>query len=153
MLDTESRMTIEQMNEILNDLADEIPLELFNDLNGGVALSPETVHSPYAMNNDLYILGRYHRGGFQGRYIMIYYGSVMNVYGMHSDERIKDELRKILRHEFRHHVESLAGEKDLEIEDAEFIGEYLSNHMPDVKDEEFSKKIDKRRDRKKDKSK
>jgi hypothetical protein len=36
----------------------------------------------------------------------------------------KAELRRILRHEFTHHLESLAGEKGLEIKDRIEIEKY-----------------------------
>ncbi|MCD7763821.1 MAG: metallopeptidase family protein [Lachnospiraceae bacterium] len=41
-----------------------------------------------------------------------------------SDEAVRGKLRKVLLHEFRHHLESLAGERDLEIEDAINISRY-----------------------------
>lgn len=41
-----------------------------------------------------------------------------------SDEAVRVRLRKVLLHEFRHHLESLAGERDLEIEDAINISRY-----------------------------
>ena len=40
-------------------------------------------------------------------------------------EQLKVKLREVLRHEFRHHIENLAGERGLEIEDEKFINKYL----------------------------
>jgi hypothetical protein len=37
-----------------------------------------------------------------------------------------------VKHEFRHHIESLAGDQDLEIIDSQYIAEYLTG-----KDHEF----------------
>jgi hypothetical protein len=34
-------------------------------------------------------------------------------------------LAGTLKHEFRHHLESLAGERGLEIEDEQFLADYL----------------------------
>ncbi len=119
-------ITIEEVNEMLNDLADEIPQELYKDLNGGISLDERLVLSPAARSNDLYIVGEYHRGGFQGRRISIHYGSLMKAFPNCDYEELRYELRRILRHEFRHHVESLAGNKDLEVEDAIFIQNYLN---------------------------
>lgn len=119
------RMTIDEMHEILNDLADELPEVFFRELTGGISLAQQVKYNPQGVNNDLYILGTYHRGGGMGRYITIYYGSVMAVYGHCPKEAIQAELRKVLRHEFRHHIESLAGEKGLELEDERRIQAYL----------------------------
>ena len=38
---------------------------------------------------------------------------------------MKREIRATIRHEFRHHLESLANLRDLEIEDEEFMEDYL----------------------------
>ena len=42
----------------------------------------------------------------------------MQIYGYMTEEALRRRVRKTVLHEFRHHLESLAGEKDLEIEDA-----------------------------------
>jgi hypothetical protein len=39
-------------------------------------------------------------------------------------EKQRERLKKILIHEFTHHLESLAGERDLEIKDAMDLEEY-----------------------------
>lgn len=41
-----------------------------------------------------------------------------------SDEELRVQIRKVLLHEFRHHLESLAGERDLELEDAAELTQY-----------------------------
>jgi len=38
---------------------------------------------------------------------------------------LKNKLRSVLKHEFLHHLESLAGERQLEIEDERKLMEYL----------------------------
>ncbi len=118
-------ISVDEVNEMLNELADEIPQELYKDLNGGISLDEETILSPAARNNDLYVLGQYHRGGFQGRRITVHYGSLVKAFPGYDRNMLKDELRRILKHEFRHHVESMAGNSDLELEDAEYIRNYL----------------------------
>jgi hypothetical protein len=52
--------------------------------------------------------------GELGRYIAIYYGSFLRVYGHLGREELKDELKKTLKHEFLHHLEAMAGARDLE---------------------------------------
>jgi hypothetical protein len=118
-------ITIEQAEEILSELTDELPEIFFKELSGGVILVPDIKRSPVKGADGLYILGEYHRNANLGRYIVIYYGSFMRVHGSHGYEVYKKELRKVLRHEFRHHIESLAGERGLEIEDAKFMRNYL----------------------------
>jgi hypothetical protein len=49
----------------------------------------------------------------------------MRVFGHLDNEQLKKQLRKTLRHEFTHHIESLAGERGLEKKDAEFMARYL----------------------------
>lgn len=119
-------MTIDEVNEILNDLCDELPIEFFKDLSGGIAVSDEIKYNPASKDNDLYILAEYQSGGGMGCHILFYYGSIYRIFGHLNSFQIKDELRKILRHEFRHHVEGLSGVRDLEYEDERFIEDYLS---------------------------
>ena len=40
---------------------------------------------------------------------------------------MKEQLIRVLKHEFTHHIESLAGERELEIKDAKYIQNYLNN--------------------------
>jgi hypothetical protein len=61
-----------------------------------------------------------------GRYITIYYGSFSHVYGHLEKKALKEQLRETLKHEFTHHIESLAGERGLEIKDARYIADYLN---------------------------
>jgi len=123
-------MTIDEMHEVLDELAEELPPVFFKDLNGGIVLLPDAKESEYSRRNDLYTLGEYHHGGAMGNYIKIYYGSFERLFGFLSFEEMKKELRKTLRHEFRHHIETLAGEDALADEDARDIRNYLERGMP-----------------------
>lgn len=120
-------MTIDEMQRALEELVEEIPPELLRDLNGGILLLPEAKLHEKSVDDDFYILGEYCSGGPMGRYIALYYGSFMRVYGHDSPRRLKARLRQTLRHELRHHIESLAGVRDLEEEDAVDIARYLGN--------------------------
>ncbi|MDR0596269.1 MAG: metallopeptidase family protein [Clostridiales Family XIII bacterium] len=119
-------MTIDEMQEILDRLAEELPPVFYEELNGGILLLPEEHRSAYARADDLWTLGEYRHNYMMGRYIVIYYGSFIKLYGHLDEEQMTVELRKTLRHEFRHHMESLAGEDGLEREDAEYITKYLA---------------------------
>jgi hypothetical protein len=124
-------MTIDEMQDVLDELAEELPEVFYKDLNGGIVLLPDAKESEYSRKNDLYTLGEYHHGGAMGNYIKIYYGSFERLFGHLSDEDMKKQLRKTLRHEFRHHIETLAGEDDLVDEDAMFIRDYLEKRLPE----------------------
>ncbi|MBR0596705.1 metallopeptidase family protein [Sinanaerobacter chloroacetimidivorans] len=117
-------ITIEEVQELLDELAEELPQEFYKELNGGILLLPDTVINPEAKNNDLYIMGQYRYSPGMGRYIVIYFGSFETLYGNLSHERLKSKLREVLRHEFTHHLENLAGEKGLEIKDEEALARY-----------------------------
>ena len=123
-------MTIDEMQDVLDRLAEELPEVFYKELNGGIILLPEAKESVYSKQKDLFTLGEYHRGGAMGNYIKIYYGSFERLFGYLSDEAMEKELRKTLRHEFRHHLEFLSGERGLEVEDANFIREYLDGDLP-----------------------
>lgn len=117
-------ITIEEMEQILEELAGELPAEFYKELNGGILLLPEKKISPEAKKNDLYTMGQYRYSPSMGRYIVIYYGSFEALYGNLSSENLKQKLREVLRHEFTHHLEDLAGERDLVKEDEAELERY-----------------------------
>lgn len=120
-------ITIDEMHEMLDSIAEEFPKEFFEHLNGGINLLPEAKRSPHAVGNDLYILGEYRRDAM-GRYICIYYGSFQRIHGSLSPEPLREKLWQTVAHEFTHHLESLAGERGLEIKDAEKLSNYLKRN-------------------------
>lgn len=120
---TQHVMSIEEVEEWLCQVAEQLPEELFNQLNGGIVLQKEPLPSPKGKN--LYILGTYHNEPFGlGRYITIYYGSFVKVHGGGILCQQKKALKHLLRHELTHHIESLAGVRDLEWKDEEFLRQY-----------------------------
>jgi predicted Zn-dependent protease with MMP-like domain len=129
-------ITIEEMQTMLDEIAAEFPPEFFSELNGGIILLPEARHHDEDPDGELYTLGVYNRGGGLGRYIGIYYGSFMRVYGYLSADKIKEQLRSTVRHEFRHHFESLAGDDDLERLDKKYIDDYNNGEDDDYDDED-----------------
>ena len=108
-------VSFERFEEITAELTDRLPEELFRELSGGVMAREQTKLHPAGLNGDLYILGEYHVHPHLGRFVVLYYGSFMACLGW---------MWKVLRHEFLHHLESLAGEKDLAVEDAKKIAVY-----------------------------
>lgn len=110
---------------MLDEIAADFPQDIYKELNGGIMLLPQAKPGSKGKKNNLYILGEYHSGGNMGRYIIIYYGSFSQVYGHLSKESLKKELIDTLKHELTHHLESLAGERDLEIQDAQDMADYM----------------------------
>ena len=111
-------VTFDEAADMLDEIAEEMPEAFYGDLNGGVYLLPDVKLSSQSQKNaPLYILGEYIRRRDLGNYINIYYGSIIKVYSYLPPEGIKKELRRVLVHEFTHHVECLAGERGLEIKD------------------------------------
>lgn len=119
--------TIEEVQIILDEIATEFPQDFYKDLNGGIVLLPKIKLHKKSVDDDLYVMGEYHYDRISGRYIVVYYGSVDKLYGNLSSNKLKNKLRIVVKHEFLHHFESLAGERQLEIEDERQIQTYLRN--------------------------
>ena len=119
-------VSFEELGEMLDEIADGMPYELYRDLNGGLSLLPQLKVHPAAKNNDLFILGEYIRNSL-GNAIVFYYGSIVRVYGSLPKERLYKELVRILHHEVRHHNEYLAGVDDWGDWDKEPIRKYLES--------------------------
>ena len=113
-------LTFEEVGEILDVVAEKLPRELFKDLNGGVLLLPEACQDQDDSEHDIFTMGEYVHDEM-GRYIVIYYGSFVEIYEHLPPEQIRkeleEELKETLIHELTHHIEDLAGECGLEIED------------------------------------
>jgi hypothetical protein len=120
-------LSFDEAREALGKIADSLPREIYQRLNGGVILLPRLKR--HSRGGGLYILGEYHHEpcGF-GRYITLYYGSFLRVFGENiPDDKLIAELGKTLRHELVHHIESLAGDKSLEWRDEDELEEYFRN--------------------------
>ena len=109
---------LDEARGMLDELISELPEAIFTRLNGGVLLLPDVRLSPEARSEDLYILGEYSISYAMGRTVVIYYGSILRTHGVLTPERLREVLREVLHHELTHHLESMAGERDLEIDDA-----------------------------------
>ena len=116
----------DEVGIMLDEIAAELPQEFYKELNGGIILLPEAKKNRVRGSNNLYIMGEYHRGGGLGRYITIYYGSFEQLYGHLTRESLKEQLAHTLKHEFTHHMESLAGERGFEKKDEQFLNDYFS---------------------------
>lgn len=121
-------ITLNEMESILEEIVKDFPEKFFDELNGGILLMPDIRMNKNAVKNDLYVLGEYHYDSRLGRYITIYFGSFVKVYGNMPKQRYKDELLKTIKHEFTHHLESLAGDNTLVIKDNKYLNDYLNKH-------------------------
>lgn len=121
-------VSLDEARDMLDDLVAELPEEIFARLNGGVLLLPEVKLSAEAVAGDLYTLGEYEHGYHMGRTVRIYYGSILRAYGDMQPDRFRETLREVLHHELTHHLESMAGEHDLEDDDALHLAWYRLRH-------------------------
>ncbi len=122
-------MDIDSFQMMLDEIAEDIPEDLLKHLNGGILI--QSYEKKHPTSEGLSILGEYCvQPATLGRYIVIYYGSFMHVFPHLSEEALRNQVRKTLLHELRHHIESLAGDRSLEIEDMQFLFNYL-NTKPD----------------------
>ena len=64
-----------------------------------------------------------------GKQIVIYYGSMMRLFGYLDDEGMRREIARVLRHELKHHIEGRAGIRSLEKWDEEQIAAYLQRGL------------------------
>ena len=118
-------ISLEEMQDMLDEIADGFPRELFENLNGGVLLLPQAKRNPRIKSHPIYILGEYHSGGNMGKYIAIYYGSFKILFGRASTEFLRKRLTETLKHEFIHHLETQAGERGLAIQDEQRMKGFL----------------------------
>lgn len=121
-------VSIDRFEEILGVLAEELPEAFYDDLNGGILVDPGRPQHPESVDGNLYIMGEYRTDPAMGKYIVMFYGSFRRVYGDLDEQALTAEMRRVLRHEFRHHVEGRAGVRDLEVWDAEQIAAYKAEH-------------------------
>ena len=122
-------VTFEEAGALLDEAAAELPEDIYVHLNGGINLLPDAKPHPEGAGNDLYIMGEYCYNSL-GRYINVFYGSLMRVYGYLPPDGLKRRMSEILKHEFIHHLESLAGEKELAVKDIIDIEKYKSRLKP-----------------------
>ncbi len=118
-------MTFEEFETATYEIAETFPEDFFRELSGGVMVREDCRVHPAAADHDLFVMGEYHLDRYLGRFVVLYYGSFLQCYGQCPEDFLQERIRKVLLHEFRHHLESLAGERDLEIEDAVELSRYL----------------------------
>ena len=118
-------LTIDQVNDLLDDMAEEFPEVLFRELNGGVNLLEEAKPDPEFPPGEMYILGEY-CNDVLGLYVNLYYGSFAALAEKEDWDRDtwEDELWTTLSHELTHHMENLSGLHALDDRDAEELAQW-----------------------------
>ena len=115
-------LTIDRVNDLLDDMADSFPAALFDGLNGGINLLEEAKPDPEFPEGEMYILGEYCHD-LLGRYIVLYYGSFAALFPDGDEETWKDEIFATVAHEFTHHMEDAAGLHALDDQDMAFLNQ------------------------------
>ena len=118
-------LSIDQVNDILDEMAEGFPAILFEELNGGVNLLEEAMPDPEFPEGEMYFLGEF-CDDCLGRYIHLYYGSFAALAEQEdwTEDDWQRELRETLAHELTHHMESRAGTHALDDKDAEELAEF-----------------------------
>lgn len=118
---------LDRFTAILEEQAALLPPEVLKNLNLGISVSDQTKRERRARPElSVYILGEYHVHGIMGRGVVLYYGSFQKVFPhlMENEELLRPEIDRVLRHELTHHLESQAGDRDLEMDDAQRLAKW-----------------------------
>ena len=113
-------LSIDAVNDILDEMAEGFPAVLFEELNGGVNLLEEAMPDPEFPEGEMYFLGEF-CDDCLGRYINLCYGSFAALAEQEdwTEDDWRRELRETLAHELTHHMESRAGTHALDDKDAQ----------------------------------
>jgi hypothetical protein len=116
-------MTYDAFQKAVEQMIEEIPTQFLKGLQGVHVLEEEQPEEGY---RDVWRMGEYLDPGPEdflgageglGRHIALYYGSFARIAAADPDFDWEDEVWETLTHELRHHVESLAGDMSLILDD------------------------------------
>ncbi len=118
-------LTIDEVEEVLDRMAERFPPALFEGLNGGVDLLEEALPDRQFPEGEMYILGEYCEDAL-GRYINFYYGSFAALAEREGWDREtwEAELWTTFSHELTHHMEARGGVHVLDDRDAEELAQW-----------------------------
>ena len=122
-------LSIDKVNDLLDEMAERFPEALFDGLNGGVNLLEEAVPDTEFPAGEMYILGEYCQD-LLGNCINLYYGSFAALAEQENwDEAAwEDELYTTFSHELTHHMESRGGLHALDDRDAEELARWREEY-------------------------
>ncbi len=126
-------LSIDEVNDLLDEMAEEFPEALFDGLNGGVNLLEDAVPDPELP--EVYIMGEY-CDDLLGNYINLYYGSFAAMAEAEDWDRDTwlEELRTTLSHELTHHMELRSGTHALDDKDEQELAELRQEYFGEQKD-------------------
>ena len=126
-------LTIDEVNDLLDEMAEGFPTALFDGLNGGVNLLEEAVPDPEFPAGEMYILGEYCED-LLGNYINLYYGSFAALAEREdwAEQVWGEELRITLSHELTHHMEARGGLHALDDRDAEELAAWRAEYAAEA---------------------
>ena len=132
-------MTFEQFQAVVEEMVGEIPDEFMRGLQGVHVLEDAYPEEDYddvwrlGEYDDVWRLGEYLDPGPEdflgageglGRHVALYYGSFQLVAEGDPEFDWEEEIWETLTHELRHHVESLAGDMGLILEDERLTDDF-----------------------------
>ena len=122
-------LSIDEVDDLLDTMAEEFPEALFDGLNGGVNLLEEAVPDTEFPAGEMYILGEYCQD-LLGNYINLYYGSFAALAEKEDWGRQdwEDGLYTTFSHELTHHMESRGGLHALDDRDAEELARWREEY-------------------------
>lgn len=119
--------TYEQMGDWLEEIAGQFPEAFFADLDGGIQLEEEALADQEFPPGEMCIMGEYCHDVL-GRYILLYYGSFVQLLQEEDEAVWKDEIFATVAHEFTHHMEETAGLHALDDKDLEFLRQAMEEN-------------------------
>ena len=122
--------TYQEMGDWLEEIARQFPDAFFEELDGGIQLEAQALPDPAFPPGEMYIMGEYCHD-MLGRYIVLYYGSFVQLLEEESAETWKEEIFATVAHEFTHHMEETAGLHALDDKDAEFLRQAMEEYGDD----------------------
>lgn len=128
-------LTFDQAGDLLDQLAEDFPEALFEELNGGVNLLEDAVPDPEFPQGHMYVMGEY-CDNLLGRYINLYYGSFVALAKIEdwTEEDWSEELRQTLSHELTHHMETRGGLHALDDKDEAQMDAWRAEYENENKD-------------------
>lgn len=122
-------MDIDAFTELADQLMERVPSPILEGLNGGVVVRRRAMRH----KNDphgVYVMGEYVTDPAMGAYVVLYYGSFVELLGDEPAEAWELELWDTIRHELRHHLEARAGVGDLDLEDEVQLAQLQAEAAP-----------------------
>lgn len=121
---------LDTFTTVADKMVERIPPLFLEGLNGGIAVRRRAMRKP-GDPAGVYILGEYITDPALGCYVVLYWGSFVELFGDQDRTVWESELWETIKHELRHHVEARAGEYGLDLEDAVDLAQMRQELRPE----------------------